>query len=125
MATTQLITQAKLLNDQSLQSRTTMAILHISTDVMNEDPATPQHDQRLALANAAMRDPNTYMRSMYNYLIVQPLIVDEGADSTQIPDQAILDTVSAMWNTFAAQMVQPMPLMPMMMPPPPPLPLPA
>lgn len=124
MATTQLITQSKLLTDQPLQSRTTMAILHISTDVMNEPTDTPNHDNRVALANAAMKDPVTYMRTMYNYLIVQPLIVDNGADSSQIPDQDIINTVSAMWNLFADQMAAPAPpiagpaMMPLPLPPP-------
>jgi len=116
MATTQLITQAKLLSDQALQSRTTVAILHIATDVMNEATDTPNHDHRVTLANAAMKDPFTYMRAMYNYLIVQPLIVDNGADSSQIPDPDIINTVSAMWDTFANQMAgsppMPMPMMP-------------
>jgi hypothetical protein len=95
-----LITQAKLLNDQALQSRITMGILHISNDVLNEDPSTPNHDARVSLAKRAMQDPSGYGHAMYNQLIVMSGINENGADSSQIADQTILDSVSAVWDTF-------------------------
>jgi hypothetical protein len=123
MGTTALLTQSKLLNDLSLQQRVAMAVLRISNDVINEDPNAPNHANRYALAQAAMRDPASWGRSMYNYIVVQPGINEHGADSSQIADQTILDAVSAMWDSWAAQMTSPAPMM-MMPPPPPPPPLP-
>jgi len=101
-----------------------MAILKISNDVINEDPNTPNHSNRIALAQAAMRDPSGYMRAMYSYIIMQPGINDFGADSSQIDDQTIINAVSAMWDLFAgspnptpaAMMVPPVPRPPMLMP---------
>lgn len=102
-----LSTEAKLLTDLNLQSRVVMAILHTSSNVINEAPDTPDHEARLALAKAALSNPTLYQAQMYNYIIIQPGIVEHGADSTVIEDQVILDAVSSVWNTFATQIFPP------------------
>lgn len=102
-----LSTEAKLLTDLSLQSRVTMAILHTSSNVINESPETPDHEARIALAKAALSNPQQYQVQMYNYIIIQPGIVEHGADSTVIDDQVILDAVSSVWNVFATQIFPP------------------
>ena len=93
-----LLTQSKLLSDTLLQSRVTMAILRVANDVINEDPKRPNHASRLALAQACLRDPAGYERAMYSYIIMQRGINEYGADSSQIMDQTIIDTVRAMWD---------------------------
>ena len=99
--------EAQLLNDSALQQRVVMAVLHIASDVINEDAATPEHESRANLAAACMRDPQTYARQMYFYIVIQPGIVEHGGNSSEILDQTILDTVSGLWNTFATEVFPP------------------
>lgn len=118
-----LITEAKLLTDIALQNRVTMSTLHSANSVIAEDPGVPNHDNRVALAKAVMLDPNGFTRSFYNFVIIQPGIVENGADQTKIDDETIMYAVSLLWDTVASLMVGTTP-MGMMVPPPPPLPPP-
>src|SRR5215469_6589560 len=101
MATSPLVTQSKLLADTALLQRVTMAVLQTASVILNENPAQPNHDNRLALANAAIRDPNAYSRSMYSMVIVQSGINEFGADSSQIEDTSIMTAVANLWDTIA------------------------
>lgn len=96
-----LITESKLLTDVSLQNRVTMAVLHSANSVIAEDPSTPNHDNRIRLAKSSMSDPVGFSRSFYPFVIIQPGIVENGADSTLIDDAVILSAVAGLWDTVA------------------------
>jgi hypothetical protein len=108
---TALLTQSKLLTDSGFQHRVAMAILHTASMVLSEDPATPDHANRVALAKNTMRDPGAYSRAMYNYVIVQPDIYPNAADPSLISDDDVQNTVNSMWNTWAGQMADVAPSM--------------
>jgi len=91
--------------------------LHTANDVLHEDPSTPNHNNREALGAAAMRDPTTWGRNMYNFVIVQPGINEYAADITQIDDTTIMNAVSGLWDTFANQIPGAIPMA--IIPPPP------
>lgn len=123
-----LITESKLLTDVALQNRVTMAIIHCAYGVVAEPPDVPNHANRLALAKNAMMDPTGFTRSFYPYTVVQPGIVENGADSSLIPDDTITYAVLGLWDTIANITVpQPTPGMmaiPILSPPPIPMPPP-
>jgi hypothetical protein len=96
-----LITESKLLSDVALQNRVTMAIIHSGYSVIAEDPATPNHANRVALAKSAMQDPTGFTRSFYPFVVVQPGIVENGADSSLIDDSVIMSAVASLWDTIA------------------------
>lgn len=119
-----LITESKLLTDTALQNRVTMAIIHSGNSIIAEDPSTPNHDNRVALAKSAMQDPVGFTRSFYPYVIIQPGIVENGADSSLVDDMVILSAVAGLWDTVASLSAVSSFALPMMLPPPPPPPLP-
>lgn len=113
-----LITESKLLTDSALQNRVTMAIIHSGNSVIAEAPSTPNHDNRVALAKSAMQDPVGFTRSFYPYVIIQPGIVENGADSSLVDDLVILSAVAGLWDTVASLTAS---TIPFMLPPPSPL----
>lgn len=120
-----LITESKLLTDVALQNRVTMSIIHCAYGVVAEPPETPNHANRLALAKNAMTDPAAFTRSFYPYVCVQPGIVENGADSSLIPDDTIIYAVLGLWDTIANITVpQTGPLMGLPVLSPPPIPTP-
>jgi hypothetical protein len=112
MATTPLVTQSSLLIDAVFKNRTTMAILHTAESIQYEDPATPNHDNRIGLAAMAFKDPISTMSSMYTYIIIQPSIYVGAADSSTIADQSIMDAVSAVWDQLSKILYVPPPVPP-------------
>ena len=110
MATTPLVTQALLLGDQSFMSRATMAMLHTASNIQYEDPATPNHANRIGLAGMAFEDPNNTLKRMYNYIIIQPGVYTGAGNTSTIADQAILDAISAVWDQMANQLYTPPPI---------------
>lgn len=115
-----LITESKLLVDVALQNRVTMAILHSANGVIAEDPSTPNHANRVALAKTAMSDSAAFSRSFYPYVIIQPGIAENGADSSLIDDAVIMSAVAGLWDTVANLLGPQMAgmLAPPLMPPP-------
>ena len=109
MATTPLVTQALLLNDETFKSRVSMGILQIASDIQNEPADTPNHENRVGLAGLAFNNPIVTQQKMYNYIIIQPAIKSGAGNSSTIPDQAVLDAISAVWNQAAEEFYTPPP----------------
>lgn len=125
MAETPLATQANLLNDTNFKNRTTMAILHTASNIQNEDPGTPNHDNRVGLANQAFSNPWSTQQAMYAYIVIQPSIYAGAADSSTITDQTIMDAVSAIWDQMSKVLYVAPPAVPGVLTAPAPAPAPA
>lgn len=94
-----LLEQDTITSSAAYQKRVEMAFLKTALDVVNEDPQTASHAERLALANQVLWGSGVPTRAFKLLHILNPAL-----QATPDPsDSDILFTVAQQWNTFAAQ----------------------
>jgi len=79
-----------------LQGRVQMAAAKTAQNVGSEDPSTPNHAARTALASRVAQTPTAYTGAFTN------LLCAEGITQAST-DADISNMVSAVWNTMAGQ----------------------
>ncbi|WP_370419020.1 hypothetical protein AB8O64_11235 [Streptomyces sp. QH1-20] len=104
-----LLTQHALATNPSFQARVRMAFSHVAKEICAEDPTTPGHDLRYALARIAL-NPSDLTASGYAPVIATDTEVAAAAQSVPeggasdaaqeaVGDELILAAVRKVWNS--------------------------
>jgi hypothetical protein len=81
-----------------LRQRTQVAISHAANDVINEDPATANHANRIVWANEVLANPERMMNLEMSLVVQNPTIETEGNNAT---DNDIQFVVNGLVNPYA------------------------
>jgi hypothetical protein len=81
-----------------LKNRTSSAVAKAVTDVLNENPATQNHTQRIAWANKAMKDIDTWTAQFMWDVTSDTTIQAAGANCT---DTDIMNVVNGSIDKYA------------------------
>jgi hypothetical protein len=84
--------------NDTFRNRISSAIAKAAFDVLNENPSTPSHAERVVWAKSAMNDPITVTDYMTWTVVQDTTIQSHGLDST---DGEIQNAVNANINNFA------------------------
>jgi hypothetical protein len=82
-------------NSEPMKSRVTAAVAQCSADILNEDPATPNHANREEWANFALNNSQGIAEQAMWSVVMNPTINAAGENAT---DQDILFVVSSWIN---------------------------
>lgn len=93
-----LLQQSQYTSASDYQKRVQFAFLETAQDVYTEDPETPNHAERLALANQVISGSGLPPRAFSILHILNPGLQVEGGSPT---DNDLLFTVSQQWNYFS------------------------
>lgn len=89
-------------SDPNYKNRIGLAFLKLANDITNEDPTTPDHVKRLALADQVISGSGVPPRCYQLLPILNPALQVTVNDPTADPtDNDIIFTVSEFWNYFA------------------------
>lgn len=89
-------------SDAAYKNRMGLAFLKIANDITNEDPTTPDHVKRLALADQVISGSGVPPRCYQLLPILNPALQVTVNDPTADPtDNDILFSISEFWNYFA------------------------
>lgn len=93
-----LIDVYNLAANASFKNRIAAAVAKASYDILNEDPGTASHAERVVWAKASMKDPTTVTDQMVWTVVQNATIQSSGLDST---DNDIQFVVNSNINNFA------------------------
>jgi hypothetical protein len=89
-------------NDQEFINRVAAAVATTSYNILTvEEDSAPDHAQRLALAQIAARDVNSFARQFSPSVAANPTIAAQAPDQAAVPDNDILFVVNQIWVDFA------------------------
>lgn len=102
------IQQINLLQSPDFQRQLAGSLLAAALNVLNEDPATERHAERVTWAKAIMQSPNVQGALMLNYVLGNPTLAaaagGPNTDSgTPISDSDLDYVVSSLYTQFAVQ----------------------
>lgn len=84
-------------SDATFDERVTVAVVNAAIAIVSEGTGTANHANRVALAKAALNNPNPY-GALFALGVVANQTLD---DLTTITDATIQSTVNALWNGYA------------------------
>jgi len=86
------IYDAAVVADSTLRKKITVAVQKAATDIVNEDPQTAQHSQRLAWARAVLRDPVVWSGKVVWVILQNPTIAAAPASATDNDVQFVVNS---------------------------------
>ena len=88
-------------SDGALLSKITIAVAKASSDVISEDPLTPNHAERLAWAQAGIKDPGPHATEMAMSVLLQNQAQTVDYIENTLSDTDLQNQVNSLINTFA------------------------
>ena len=79
------------------RAQLSVAIAKCASDIYSEDPATPSHDARIALAKIAADYANNYATRFSTVVAANAAVQAEDP----VTDQTLYDATAAVWNLMA------------------------
>ena len=92
---------ATLGNDPRWREWAVAAAAYTAREVLTEDPATPDHEKRLALARLVLANPRFLEERLTWILATTPEIAMKGGNPTVVGENLVLQTVSDLWTHLA------------------------
>jgi hypothetical protein len=102
-------TQQRLAADQAFQGRVRSAMATVAFQVLNEDPATPDHDKRATYAHSVLPNLTYAAQSATAWLVERPNLMAKttsydfpsGAVVTDATDADLESQIATDWNILA------------------------
>lgn len=100
--------QAQLLKNSVFVDQVTGALIAAATNVLNEDPATANHQNRVAWANAIYLSPAQHVNTLLPGLLSNATLAGEaggavGTSGTPVPDADMDFVIASLFNAYATQ----------------------
>lgn len=96
---------AALLTDALFRAWATAVCVYTARVVVEEDPATADHDKRMALAQIVLGSPGYGVDIMLSLLATTPAICGLGATPVASWQNVMISTAAAYWTPLAKLLV--------------------
>lgn len=107
MATPSYEDRNALIANTTFRGRVRYAMIQETNGVLPEDPATPNHDNRIALAKAVLAAPDSCVDRAMPVLLTNTDISNSAPDGASLPDETLSAVIAAAWNAIANLMFPP------------------
>lgn len=94
--------QTQAISNPTQQARVAQAAIKTALAVMSEAGATAGHAERAALAVSVLNSPEHYGEQMLRAVVTFSAAGANDGTDPLIDDNALSDTLSAVWNSYAA-----------------------
>lgn len=87
--------------ESELRKRSVGGAIKAQADVRNEDPATPNHANRLIWADALVADPKVEGDKLWTIMLQDATVLDAVSNGTAVTDAQVQAVVNANIDTLA------------------------